>query len=88
MAKKVDVLQQKCIAEREDFLWMSSNESLTWVNISEEDSGNTVDNIRESVFSDVTQFYIGQHLNTFSKCCGYYYVLIIIMYFNYLLACL
>ena len=28
---------------------MSSNESLVWAKISEEDSGNTVDNIIESI---------------------------------------
>ena len=35
-----------------------------WVNISVED---TVDNTVEGIFSDVTQFYIYEHLNTFSK---------------------
>ena len=36
----------------EDFLWMSYNESLVWVIISEEDIGNTVDNIIEDIFSE------------------------------------
>ena len=44
------------------FQWISE-----YFNISEEDSGNTIDNIIESIFSDVTQFYIDKHLNTFSK---------------------
>ena len=31
--------------------------------MSEEDSGNTI----EGIFSDVTQCYIGEHLNKFSE---------------------
>ena len=41
---------------------MSSNEFLIWVNIYVEDS---IDNTIEGIFSDVTQFYIDEHLNTF-----------------------
>ena len=33
--------------------------------ISEKDSGHTVDNILEGIFSDVTQFYSSEHLYTF-----------------------
>ena len=50
-----------------------------WVNFSEwKDSGNTVDNTIAGFFSDVTQFYIGEHLNTFSK-----YIIIIIFRYAY-----
>ena len=60
MQKKVDVLQQQMFF----FGDIGSNESLIWVNIYEE---YTIDNTIEGMFSDVTQFYISEHLNTFSK---------------------
>ena len=44
--------------------YSTSNEFLICANISVED---TVDNTVEGIFSDVTQFYIYEHQNTFSK---------------------
>ena len=66
MPKKVGFKKKK---KKKTFpcLHLSSNESLVWVNISEEDGGNTANNTVERIFTDVTQFYIGEHLNIFSK---------------------
>ena len=52
-----------------DVLWWCSNESLIWVNIYEEDRENTINSIKEGIYSDVTRFYIGEHPKTSSKYC-------------------